>query len=338
MPGDETTEPLSRRVFQARELMERYPPRWSHPNKQVVYRLACPPGTVHGGEVVYTRWPPATLPETLEASVRAPSLEVHEGVFTYDPPPAGPPAADWHLNFAASDLFCAYGSRLLAQDEMQVAEHPVLAALREALLSLGESTLTVENDQPTPILVTGAERRCRIATGVNPTEGRPCGLYGNRFAEADVETIKRAVTVLDPPTVTNILATEAPSYGSGRYGRDEITFILKTAYSGFLAARVESRCGREDKPTVSVHTGFWGCGAYGGNRVLMTMLQVLAARLAGLDRLVYHTVDVEGTDRYDEAVAILEDDLGAFAGPLETGSLIDEIEAMGFEWGVSDGN
>lgn len=133
MPSEGTLKPLSRRTFQACELMEQYPPRWEHLNKEVVYQLACPPGTVHAGEVVYTRWPPATVPETLEASVSAPALEAREDVFTYDPPPAGPPAVDWHLNFAASDLFCAYGSRLLAQDEMQVAEHPVLGSLRRPM-------------------------------------------------------------------------------------------------------------------------------------------------------------------------------------------------------------
>jgi len=338
MPVQEGLKPLSRRVFQAHTLMEQHPPKWRDPNKKTVFNLACPPDAVHEGELTYTRWPPAEVPETLREGERDFNVVAREEVFTYGPPPADPPTVDWHLNFAASDLFCAYGSPLLAQDEMQVAEHPVLGALREALLASGESTKTVENGQPTPILMTGAERRCRIATDSNSEEGRPLGLYGNRFAGSDAETIKRAVTVLEPPTITNVLAIEAPSYGSGRYGRDEIRFILRTAYSGFLAARVESCFGREQEPMVCVHTGFWGCGAYGGNRVLMTMLQILAARLAGLDRLAFHTVDEAGTDAYEEAHAILEEDFGALVGSIQTDSLIDKTEAMGFEWGLSDGN
>jgi Poly (ADP-ribose) glycohydrolase (PARG) len=43
--------------------------------------------------------------------------------------------------------------------------------------------------------------------------------------------------------------------------------------------------------SVAVHTGYWGCGAFGGNRVLMALLQVLAAGSAGLDQLVFHVGD-----------------------------------------------
>ncbi len=44
-----------------------------------------------------------------------------------------------------------------------------------------------------------------------------------------------------------------------------------------------------------IHTGFWGCGAFGGNRVLMTTLQILAAEMAGLERVVFHTGDASGS-------------------------------------------
>ncbi|MFO8015382.1 MAG: hypothetical protein R6X20_19030 [Phycisphaerae bacterium] len=113
---------------------------------------------------------------------------------------------------------------------------------------------------------------------------------------------------------------------------------MTTAYSGFRAARTESRFRREDEPMVSVHTGFWGCGAYGGNRILMTMLQILAARLAGLDHLVFHTVDAAGMETYHKAVSILEEDLNALKGPVRSATSIDRTAAMGFRWGVSDGN
>ncbi len=191
---------------------------------------------------------------------------------------------------------------------------------------------------PTPILVTSAERRCRIATEANLDEGRPCGLYGNRFAAADTASVARAVTILEPPTVSHILAVEAPSFGTGRYTLDQIRFILRTAYSGFLAVRAESRRVAEGASDVCVHTGFWGGGAYGGNRVLMTVLQVLAARMAGLDRLVFHTVDADGTKTYEEGLSVLADDLDVGAGPMKTDALIHKVEAMGLKWGVGDGN
>ena len=44
--------------------------------------------------------------------------------------------------------------------------------------------------------------------------------------------------------------------------------VFATAYTGFRAARAESGAGFE----VVVHTGHWGTGAYGGDRVLMALL------------------------------------------------------------------
>jgi len=58
--------------------------------------------------------------------------------------------------------FNYYSGPLMAQDEIQVAENPCLAALREALVSRRLPALTVENGEPTPVLVRGAERRRAI--------------------------------------------------------------------------------------------------------------------------------------------------------------------------------
>ena len=73
-------------------------------------------------------------------------------------------AAEWHVNFADPALFVAYGSSLFAQDEMQVAEHPALGALAEALRAGARVALTEQGGKATPVLVAGVERRCRVAT------------------------------------------------------------------------------------------------------------------------------------------------------------------------------
>lgn len=46
---------------------------------------------------------------------------------------------------------------------------------------------------------------------------------------------------------------------------------------------------------VVVHTGNWGTGAFGGNKVLMACIQMYAARVAGLDELVFHTFEPSAT-------------------------------------------
>ena len=139
------------------------------------------------------------------------------------------------------------------------------------------------------MLVTGVERRVAIETDPDAAAGRPHGLYGNAFAAADPDAVRRATTPIDPPTVTNLVAIAAIAGGRGRYTRDEIRRTLVTAFTGFRAAVVESARLAGGPARVVVHTGYWGCGAFGGNRVLMALLQVVAARMAGLERLVFHT-------------------------------------------------
>jgi hypothetical protein len=240
----------------------------------------------------------------------------------------------WHLNFANFDLFSAYGSGLFAQDEMQVAEHPVLASLREALLRENLSTLTIEKCRPTPILVRGAERRVRIATEPNAAEERPNGLYGNQFARAKAQAVRKATTKLAHPTLTNLIAIEAPPGGTGSYTRRDIEEILGIAYSGFRAAKLEANAAAPGRSVV-VHTGFWGCGAYGGNRELMSILQLYAARAAGIDQFAFHAGDDQGCRQFESAVQILNQ----FMQPVQSlEDLIDLLVARKYQWGVGDGN
>jgi len=327
-------EPLERRTFDAQRLMEEHPPVLQNPNKRAAFEVACPAGCVHAGTVVYRRWQASPLPSAVAPLAAAGLVEMRADVFDYAPVSELPGAFEWHVNFADPHLFVAYGSRLFAQDELQVAEHPILGALREALLAEGLPALTVEEGRPTPVLVTGAERRCRIALDPNAAEGRPHGLYGNAFARADIATVRRATTRLEPPTVTNLIAMAAPSPRSGRYTRSQIEHVFVTAFTAFKAAVVESgRCAGDEVPVV-VHSGFWGCGAFGGNRTLMLALQALAAEMAGLTRLVIHTVNDDGLADADEALAVLRHDLD---GVTAAEAAIERLLELEFEWGESNG-
>jgi hypothetical protein len=85
---------------------------------------------------------------------------------------------------------------------------------------------------------------------------------------------------------------------------------------------------------VAIHSGFWGCGAFGGNRVMMTLIQLLAAEVAGVARLVLHVGDPGGRTSVDGALAIAP----GLATATSPGELVARVEALGLEWGVSDGN
>ena len=255
---------ISRLTFVAQEIASAYPPQFHHANKQRLYNYVCPAGCRHHGNLSFTRWRSLTLPTSFRPADFHTKLEVRQGFYGYEPASGNQRAVDWYVNFAHYDLFCSYGLGVFAQDEIQVAEHPILASLREALVSSVAKPLTVENGVPTPILIMGAERRCSVNTDRNEKAGRPQGLYGQQFARAQMETILSSTSFIEPPTITNLIAMEAPSYGRGVYTEEQIAYILTTAFTGFTAACCEARPEESQQTDVIVHTGFWGCGAYGG--------------------------------------------------------------------------
>ena len=247
-------------------------------------------------------------------------------------------------------------------------EHPSLASLREYLShrpSDGVCAATMDHEgNPTPCLMTSVPRLCSIDT--SPSPEAPRGIYGNAFATAPFSVVLNATTFLGTPRErppeqqagqaaeapalqvqapqwSNILALAAPSPGRGAYSMSQISAILTGAYSGFAAAKAMSEAMSQDGCVTRVHTGHWGCGAFGGNRRLMAILQVLAARMAGVS-LVYHTVDQAGAEEVREGLRMLEamETTGAQSLPgcpeLRTSNIILDLQSRAFPWGQSDGN
>jgi len=311
--------------FDSRELWLRHPPRLSHPNKVVLLQAAGGLSRQPTGTLSVSRYVASALPGSFGSHV--PASRSDRTVYDYPAPEPG--TVEWHVNFADTHLFCAYGAAAFAQDEIQVAEHPILGSCLESLHAQpvpGLAPLTQEAGMPTPLLFRGVERWCSIDT--DPDLAMPYGIYGRRFAKANAAALRQAVTPLNASHRSNLIAMSAPT-GSGRYTRSELEFILSTAFTGYAAARAETT----PEARIIVHTGHWGTGAFGGNRVLMALLQLLAARLARLDSLVYHSVAGDGAEAFEEATRI-EPKLcqGTVADAL------DAVDAMGFAWGASDGN
>jgi len=315
-----------RRDYDAATLVRTHPPRLRSAHKELVYELCG--GAATTGPIAVTRWEAAPLPTTAELT--ATEITPMAGHFDY----AGSDAGVWHLNFADPHVFAYYGSQLLAQDELQCAEHPVLGSLREALVAEDAALTEDEAGAPTPVLVAGIERRCTIETAPDPAAGRPHGLYGNRFATASTDVVRAAVRVHRPPPRSNLIAIAAPSGGRGEYVRREIETILVTAYTGFAAARSETERLWPGTPT-EIRTGFWGCGAFGGNRQLMTILQLLAARLAGVTRLAFYAFDDAGRADFVAGSKALD---GVLRGGEPMAELIERIADLDYCWGTSDGN
>lgn len=318
-------------AWSAAELFSQYPPQLRDGRKRLLAELAAAAGPPRG-QLEATRWRVAALDAPV--AIGAPTIALAAGAFDYAPGTADEQV--WWLNFADAALFGFYGGPLLAQDELQVAEHPILASVREAFDDAPSAAIqpyTRDADGPTPVLVRGAERR--LAIDLAPGPGRPHGLYGNHFAATSPDAIRAAVTALDPAPRHNILAIAAPSPGHGVYARATIVDALTTATGGFAAARV---LGHADGVRAIVHTGAWGTGAFGGNKVLMAAVQVIAARLAQLDGLVFHAIGAASIAAFEQAVTVAAAMLPPRATVADPAAIVDALVAHGFRWGVSDGN
>lgn len=330
-------EPLYRLELPAQELLTRHPPRFKHAHKIAIFERAYPERRTDAAPVSVTCWRALTISEldfgsTIPVAIR-PDF--------YDYSAAGDPAAvlEWHVNFADPKLFVAYASGLLAQDEMQVVEHPLLGSVLEALIARGLPTTTVTDDEPTPVLVRQIERRIRLETSPDARAGRPHGLYGGLFAPASLDAVLRATSCVQQASASSIIAMAAPLGGYGRYRPGEIMRAFVTAWTGFDAARRESASLPSGSRQALIHSGLWGCGVFGGNRVLMLAVQILAARAAGVAGLVLHVGhDLPAPFMAQDAVELADELVTRCGGRCSTDALIAELAGRGFEWGVGDGN
>jgi hypothetical protein len=86
-----------------------------------------------------------------------------------------------------------------------------------------------------------------------------------------------------------------------------------------------------------IHSGWFGCGAYGGNRILMAILQIVAAKMAGIDKLVLHTVTTKFRQDIEMAENCLKNIFNDNRTSLSMDDLTDRIVTENFQWGSSNG-
>ena len=307
----------------AKGLYTQYPPIFRARAKILSYEKVKKEADYNPSQVVrLSRWNAMKLPETYKLSSPM-QINCSDTVYLYTPRKEDEiyKQIDWHMNFSDSYLFGAYAGSLLAQDELQVLECLILGSVREFLntdaagdfeaytvqrVKTADSMISVK--EPTPVLIGNADRVINLDTYPDASKERPYGLYGNRFNQASDNAVDLATNILKPATRVNIIAMEAPPGGYGKYNKATIEFILDSCYTGFLAAKKESQKVSlllreelkleepvpEQEVKTNIFSGFWGCGAYGGDRKLMTILQILGAQLAGVDSLTIHAVHEHG--------------------------------------------
>lgn len=199
----------------------------------------------------------------------------------------------------------------------------------------------------TSCLVRNVERRVAINTDPDPAVHRYHSIYGNSFSSASEEEILSACSVPKMPRKSNILAMAAPSCGSGRYTIGEMNTILRVTCAGYAAARIETlrsvletegedaAVAKAASMTTTIHTGLWGCGVFGGNPQVMVALQLLAARMVGIDRVVLYCPVAGRIAEVAEGVRVYEEIVRVESG--KTVDILTALESKGFSWGVGTG-
>lgn len=247
-------------------------------------------------------------------------IEQNSGKFPF--PDSDEEHEHWTADFADNDLlgFCKGG--LLAQEELLCVEHPSLVHLKEELEKSDETRYLSRPNSPDRIaLIRGAKRRAVF------------NMYGNGFASASHEEINRHLQVIPDPQASNIFAFAAPVGAPNTpYSRSDFETAFIRAYNAFRAMK---EGGDERNKTVVVHTGNWGCGAFGGNPVIMNLLQMLAASAAGVEHLNFYPMSArqemtEANRIFDEVQRVK---------PIATvEEVISYLEKnYEFKWGVSNG-
>jgi hypothetical protein len=82
-----------------------------------------------------------------------------------------------------------------------------------------------------------------------------------------------------------------------------------------------------------VHSGYWGCGAFGGNPEMMLLLQMLAARAAGVEHLVLHVMDAGGLAWR----GVMAERLAALPETITRDAMVAHLAGLGLMWGQGNG-
>jgi len=340
-------------VIEQKALFSMYPPKYTNAKKKALF-ATIPNGMLtrmafakaNARTIVPTAMSPNTRPPLRVAQYKdmpIPKQLVDHNVNIaiskdfYSYAESGGGKFDIWVNFADQLLFGFYHGDLFAQDEVQTTEMPGLAAALEMLKSIKSDDITAmtvfkgkPTSKPTPITVLNVERWFSIDTSG--------GLYGRLYSVKPDQFIAKS-KLQNPPQVVHILAIAAEGYGpTGHpYSIGTIRYTFDTAYTGFMQAKLEAQDAAGGQQVhVVIHSGNWGCGAFGGNLVLMGLVQMLAARAAGVDLHLHAGPDwpnLSSAAQHEKAKVHLEE-IWPKDSSKSTEEVFAAVEALKLKWGA----
>jgi len=220
--------------------------------------------------------------QKLNAPLNEINTAFHEGWYAYTD------QGHLHIDFANAYSFGG-GWRVEGnvQEETLFCEFFKLALLAYLSAATGEMIRPAtgspeqENADATPFIVENVERQYRV----DPA------LYGNGIYEVNAREIPGYVTPQENTSVVfgGIAARRWSSQGT--YSRNDLLYHLKAAYLAFIGEKLLNEA------DARAHTGPWGCGVFHNSPKMLTGIQLLAARMAGVD------INFWGVDADAELVA-----------------------------------
>jgi hypothetical protein len=197
----------------------------------------------------------------------------------------------FYIDFAHSTTFGgAYRSYGCVQEERMFVEFRTLAVLdfktKNGIHPCVESYNTEgyrhypPKAKPSPFIIEAIHRQFDISR--TP--------YGLAFQRATNETIQKGIFQVTEPVPVNIIGLAAVDWrgiANPKYKIEDLIYHFEAAYAANKGAK-EVSTQRGWKETV-IHTAPWGCGAFLNSEKMMTAIQYLAARMAGVD-LVFHGI------------------------------------------------
>ena len=301
-----------------------YVPTIMHPNKRHVYDLMTDKKPLHD-KITLTTIPPSKLPDIdlNEPSEPRTHLILHKDVFDYTP--KGP--NHYWADFGDPQPFQYVSDKHFAQEEILAVMHPATFHIDQYLKTQHKNQALHPGQI---LLVEGAYQYGSIETK---------DLYGQQFSEANADTLTRACT-WTPPNAQhpdNIFVMCAPHAGirlEDPYDLDDLTEIFTTAYTAFSAIVKKN-------PEASIHTGNWGCGAFGGNPKVMGILQIAAAHFANVKQLHYyplaHSEKIhQALDQFATIKRVFKEQQVAITPSAFLKLLADSAEELKLIWGVGN--
>ncbi len=301
------------------------PSQYSHkitnPNKQFVYNQLVQGRSVGDQITVRKRGiNPHSLEKEILFTPTKPQITSVNGCFTYEASTAD--TVHWTANFADKNLFGYCGGPLLAQDELQVLEHPALAHVKNGLPS------NMRTLEPTDaVLLQNVPRLGALDTGTPLPNGHT--LYGNYFAAASQGEILSRLTRFDHPVSSNIFAIEAPHVSPALKNqpvqRKDFARLFFAFYNA--AYSIKAICGQK----VVMHSGNWGTGAYGNDHKTSYLMQLAAARFARTDELRMYPL---GFQNEFEAAKQLLDQIERKYPNMTIGGFLDHLAENAAHYGL----